>query len=107
MIFLDCSRRAARPRKARQDDPAGLSCAPRRPFLGGGAERFPPDHFTPPVLIPRAGSESNPPHGYKVRLGFEAPPSVTIMRGEVLHREKGDRAGETGPAPHQTPAGTA
>jgi carbon storage regulator len=44
---------------------------------------------------------------YKVRLGFEASPSVTILRGEVLQREEGERSGGTGPVPHQTPAGTA
>ncbi|HEX5270605.1 MAG TPA: carbon storage regulator [Gemmataceae bacterium] len=31
-------------------------------------------------------------NGTKVRLGFEAPPSVTVLRGEVQEREAAARA---------------
>jgi carbon storage regulator len=43
-------------------------------------------------------------NGSKVRLGFEAPPSVTVLRGEVLEREAALRAGITAPLSAPAPA---
>ncbi len=34
-------------------------------------------------------------NGAKVRLGFEAPPTVTVLRGEVHEREAAGRATAT------------
>jgi carbon storage regulator len=43
-------------------------------------------------------------NGTKVRLGFEAPPSVTVLRGEVLEREAAGRAGGAVRLPAPAPA---
>jgi carbon storage regulator len=43
-------------------------------------------------------------NGAKVRLGFEAPPSVTVLRGEVLEREAAARVGSAAPLPASAPA---
>jgi carbon storage regulator len=44
-------------------------------------------------------------NGGKVRLGFEAPPSVTVLREEVLQREAALRAGAPAPLVAPAPAG--
>ena len=43
-------------------------------------------------------------NGGKVRLGFEAPPSVTVLRGEVLEREAAARVGGAARVARQTAA---
>jgi carbon storage regulator CsrA len=46
-------------------------------------------------------------NGTKVRLGFEAPPKVSILRGEVARREAEARAAFGAPAAGQQPVGGA